>query len=231
MQGATTISKVGAGKTPAKGYVELHGGSTRQVSILGSSHSLRTWQAAEIVHHSSRRGRLDSASVITRERYPPSKLSADRAVHMRTTDILQPSPKAVHSCTQKTLTACEVISMLAQAQAQCGDMVDSGLQGTASSRPAGSMTIIHKADKRKGAAPARAAPPEMDRMVANCLCCGKVYDCRESSSTDVRMFVGQRLLLLVECATRAARSISAPRRSHSSIPCSQHYESTDELLH
>ncbi|CAL5222964.1 g5405 [Coccomyxa viridis] len=62
-------------------------------------------------------------------------------------------------------------------------------QGTASSRPAGSMTIIHKADKRKGAAPARAAAPEMDRMVANCLCCGKIYDCRESSSNDVKMCV------------------------------------------
>ena len=66
------------------------------------------------------------------------------------------------------------------------------LQGTASSRPAGSMTIIHKADRRKGAAPARAAALEMDRMVANCLCCGKIYDCRESSSNDVRSFVGER---------------------------------------
>ena len=53
------------------------------------------------------------------------------------------------------------------------------------------MTIIHKADKRKGAAPARAVAPEMDRTVANCLCCGKVYDCRESSSDDVKSFVGE----------------------------------------
>ena len=77
-------------------------------------------------------------------------------------------------------------------QARRVDMADTALQGTASSRPAGSMTIIHKADKRKGAAPARAAAPEMDRMVANCLCCGKIYDCRESSSNDVKMFVGER---------------------------------------
>ena len=53
------------------------------------------------------------------------------------------------------------------------------------------MTIIHKADKRKGAAPAKAVAPEMDRTVANCLCCGKVYDCRESSSNDVKSFVGE----------------------------------------
>ena len=66
------------------------------------------------------------------------------------------------------------------------------LQGTASSRPAGNMTIIHKADKRKGAAPAKAAAPEIDRTVANCLCCGKVYDCRESSSNDVKLFIGEQ---------------------------------------
>ena len=59
------------------------------------------------------------------------------------------------------------------------------------------MTIIHKADKKKGNAPARAAAvPEMDRTVANCLCCGKVYDCRESSSNDVRIFVGESLAWL-----------------------------------
>ena len=53
------------------------------------------------------------------------------------------------------------------------------------------MTIIHKADKRKGTAPVKAVAPEMDRTVANCLCCGKVYDCRESSSNDVKSFVGE----------------------------------------
>ena len=53
------------------------------------------------------------------------------------------------------------------------------------------MTIIHKADKKKGTAPAKVAAPEMDRMVANCLCCGKVYDCRESSRNDVKKFVGE----------------------------------------
>ena len=62
------------------------------------------------------------------------------------------------------------------------------------------MTIVHKADKRKGAAPARAAAPEMDRAVANCLCCGKIFDCRESSSKDVQMFVGAHFLLLYEQA-------------------------------
>ena len=67
------------------------------------------------------------------------------------------------------------------------------------------MTIIHKADKRKGATPARAAAPEMDRMVANCLLCGKIYDCRESSSNDVKTFVGELLLsswLVRSCACR-----------------------------
>ncbi len=54
------------------------------------------------------------------------------------------------------------------------------------------MTIIHKADKRKGAAPAKAVAPEMDSTVANCLCCGKVYDCRESSSNDVKLLVGEQ---------------------------------------
>ena len=53
------------------------------------------------------------------------------------------------------------------------------------------MTIIHKADKKKGAAPAKAVTPEMDRTVANCLCCGKVYDCRELSRNDVIAFVGE----------------------------------------
>ena len=69
------------------------------------------------------------------------------------------------------------------------------------------MTIIHKADKRKGAAPARAAAPEMDRTAANCLCCGKVYDCRESSSNDVRMFVGEQHLKPLNRVTMHSHNI------------------------
>lgn len=61
-------------------------------------------------------------------------------------------------------------------------------QGGAKERPAGSMTIIHKQDKRKPAV-TEAQPPSMDRAVANCLCCGKIYDCRLKSS-DVQRFVG-----------------------------------------
>ena len=73
------------------------------------------------------------------------------------------------------------------------------------------MTIIHKADKRKGAAPAKAAAPEMDRTVANCLCCGKVYDCRESSSNDMKLFVGeQSATVSTSQAIHALTTMSSP---------------------
>ena len=54
------------------------------------------------------------------------------------------------------------------------------------------MTIIHKQDKRKGTDAPSAAPdaPLLDRAVANCLCCGKVYHCGDTTN-DVRTFVGE----------------------------------------
>ena len=59
------------------------------------------------------------------------------------------------------------------------------------------MTIIHKPDKRRGAAAAAAgdaqsdAAPRVDRKVANCLCCGKVYQLQDGSS-DVKALIGAR---------------------------------------
>lgn len=66
------------------------------------------------------------------------------------------------------------------------------LQAAARERPAGSMTIIHKQDKRKGIDVPSAAPdaPLLDRAVANCLCCGKVYRCGDTTN-DVRVFIGE----------------------------------------
>ena len=57
-------------------------------------------------------------------------------------------------------------------------------------RPAGSMTVIHT-HKRKGAqaAAAKAGTPALDRAVANCLCCGKVYICM-GTTNDTSLFVG-----------------------------------------
>lgn len=71
------------------------------------------------------------------------------------------------------------------------------LQAAARERPAGSMTIIHKQDKRKGTdAPSAASEaPLLDRAVANCLCCGKVYLCRDTTN-DVRIFVGEMIMLM-----------------------------------
>ena len=89
------------------------------------------------------------------------------------------------------------------------------------------MTIIHKADTKKGNAPARtAAAPEMDRTVANCLCCGKVYDCRESSSNDVRIFVGGVLSLALTQEAALHKSAvclaSFPQASRSLLAQRQH---------
>ena len=60
------------------------------------------------------------------------------------------------------------------------------------------MTIIHKPDKRRGAAAAAGdaqsgtAPVanRVDRKVANCLCCGKVYQLQDGSS-DVKALIGK----------------------------------------
>ncbi|BDA48892.1 probable activating signal cointegrator 1 at N-terminal half [Coccomyxa sp. Obi] len=74
--------------------------------------------------------------------------------------------------------------------AAAGKPRNSSRQAAARERPAGSMTIIHKQDKRKGTDVSSAAPeaPLLDRAVANCLCCGKVYHCRDMTN-DVRVFV------------------------------------------
>ena len=62
------------------------------------------------------------------------------------------------------------------------------------------MTIIHKPDKRKGAAAAAGdaqpapAASRVDRKVANCLCCGKVYQLLDGSS-DVKALIGEKLVL------------------------------------
>lgn len=66
------------------------------------------------------------------------------------------------------------------------------MQAAARERPAGSMTIKHT-QKRKGAqaAAAETDAPALDRAVANCLCCGKVYMCRETTN-DASFFVGAR---------------------------------------
>ena len=67
------------------------------------------------------------------------------------------------------------------------------VQTGASQRPAGSMTIIHKAEKRRGDAsggPAKPEGPKVDRKVANCLCCGKVYMLQDGSSSDAKRLIG-----------------------------------------
>ncbi|EIE18808.1 hypothetical protein COCSUDRAFT_44977 [Coccomyxa subellipsoidea C-169] len=63
------------------------------------------------------------------------------------------------------------------------------MQAAARERPAGSMTIKHT-QKRKGAqaAAAETDASALDRAVANCLCCGKVYMCRETTN-DASLFV------------------------------------------
>jgi hypothetical protein len=65
-----------------------------------------------------------------------------------------------------------------------------GTQGGPKERAAGSMTIIHKQDKRKGGVAPVGQLAEVERAVANCLCCGKIYDCRLKSS-DVQTFLGE----------------------------------------
>ncbi len=56
------------------------------------------------------------------------------------------------------------------------------------------MCKICEAGREMNILGARAAAPEMDRTVANCLCCGNMYDCQEISSNDVKVFVGGLLV-------------------------------------
>jgi hypothetical protein len=57
------------------------------------------------------------------------------------------------------------------------------------------MTIIHKADKRKAAAGAGAgsageAARRVDRRVANCLCCGRVFLLQDADNSDAKRLIG-----------------------------------------
>ncbi|KAK9918905.1 hypothetical protein WJX75_007967 [Coccomyxa subellipsoidea] len=108
--------------------------------------------------------------------------------------------KEVHSIVQRFLgETTKGVQPISQQQAQrsnqhnqpagAGISRGGGRQVVARERPAGSMTIIHT-QKRKGAqaADAEESRPAPDRAVANCLCCGKVYLCRETTN-DTRLFV------------------------------------------
>jgi hypothetical protein len=94
------------------------------------------------------------------------------------------------------------------------------MQVVARERPAGSMTIIHT-QKRKGAqaADAEKGRPAPDRAVANCLCCGKVYLCRETTN-DTRLFVGAPAVFIcnLHCPVRVSRSFSLVQIFAAEIP-------------
>ena len=56
------------------------------------------------------------------------------------------------------------------------------------------MCKICEAGRERDILCARAAAPEMDRKVAQCLSCGNMYECQEISSNDVKVFVGGLLV-------------------------------------